>query len=231
MSPAIVRQTSVRGMTTIEVDEVRDGGRLARVAREWWPVPIFIAGAVVAQVWLLTSRYQVGGHAAEHLGSASAPFLAAAMLAILFWATPSARRQADVILAAAAWFAANMAVMLGNVRVVDDLVEAGHGHTPTGAVPDIADHSLANSSIWFAVAAAVVLVASCRWRRHVGNIAAVGAGAAMFFPPWIIPGAGVVVLTVVRCVARGKQLRGRRVRALHHSPPAPSAVTIGVSEN
>jgi hypothetical protein len=199
-------------MTTIEVREARHGRRFARVASEWWPVPAFIAGAVAAQVLLLTSRYQVGGHAAEHLGSASAPFLAAAMLAILFWVTPGARRQIDVILAAAAWFAANVVVMVGNVRVVDDLVDAGHGHTPTNAVPDIADHSLANSSIWYAVAAALVLVGSTRWRRHVGNIAAVGAGAAMFFPPWIIPGAGVLVLTIVRCVARGKELRGLRVR-------------------
>jgi hypothetical protein len=199
-------------MTTIEVREARHERRFARVAREWWPVPAFIAGAVAAEVLLLTSRYQVGGHAAEHLGSASAPFLAAAMLAILFWVTPGARRQIDVILAAAAWFAANVVVMVGNVRVVDDLVDAGHGHTPTNAVPDIADHSLANSSIWYAVAAALVLVASTRWRRHVGNIAAVGAGAAMIFPPWIIPGAGVLVLTIVRCVARGKELRGLRVR-------------------
>jgi hypothetical protein len=34
----------------------------------------------------------------------------------------------------------------------------------------------------------------------------------MIFPPWIIPGAGVLVLTIVRCVARGKELRGLRVR-------------------
>jgi hypothetical protein len=32
----------------------------------------------------------------------------------------------------------------------------------------------------------------------------------MIFPPWIIPGAGVLVLTIVRCVARGKELRARR---------------------
>ena len=199
-------------MTTIEIGDVREGRRFGRVVREWWPVPVFIAGAVVAQVLLLTSRYHVGGHAAEHVGSASAPFLAAAMLAILFWATPGARRQVDVILAAAAWLAATVVVMVGNVRVVDDLLDAGHGHTPTSVVPDIADHALANSSIWYAVAAALVLVASTRWRRHIGNIAAVGAGAAMIFPPWIIPGAGVLVLTIVRCVARGKELRGRPVR-------------------
>ena len=135
VSPASVRQPSVVGMTTIEIGDVREGRRFGRVVREWWPVPVFIAGAVVAQVLLLTSRYHVGGHAAEHVGSASAPFLAAAMLAILFWATPGARRQVDVILSAAAWLAATVVVMVGNVRVVDDLLDAGHGHTPTSVVP------------------------------------------------------------------------------------------------
>ena len=32
----------------------------------------------------------------------------------------------------------------------------------------------------------------------------------MIFPPWIIPGAGVLVLTIVRCVARGKECSGAR---------------------
>ena len=42
-----------------------------------------MALAVVAQQVLLSSRYHVGGHAGEHLGSASAPFMAAAVLAVL----------------------------------------------------------------------------------------------------------------------------------------------------
>ena len=81
-------------------------------------------------------------------------------------------------------------------------------------MPDIADHSLANSSIWYALVAALVLVVSFRRRRHIGDVAAIGASAAMIFPPWIIPGAGVVVLTIVRCVARSKELR-----ALHAHVP------------
>jgi len=198
-------------MTTIEVGEVRHGWWLVRVVRVWWPVPAFIAASVVAQELLLTSRYQVGGHAAGHLQSASAPFLAGAMLATLFWATPRARGEVDVLLAAAAWFTATVVVMVGNVRVVDDLLDAGYGHTPTSAVPDIADHSLANWAMWCAVAAALVLVAAIRWRGHIGNTAAAGATAAMIFPPWFIPGAGVLVLTIVRCAARSKERR---------SPPA-----------
>ena len=174
----------------------------------WWPVPTFIAVSVVVQTRFV-SRYDVGGHAAEHLGSASAPFMAAATISILFWATPQARRQIDVMLAAAAWFAMTVVVMIGNLRVVDDLVKAGYGFTPTSTVPDVADHSLANSSIWWAVAVALVLVAAFRWRHHIGDAATAGACVAMIFPPWMIPGAGVLVLTVVRCVAHGRARRGR----------------------
>ena len=179
--------------------------RFARAVRRWWPVPAFVAGAVLAQQVVLTSRYDVGGHAAEHLGSASAPFMAAAVLALLFWATPSARRQLDLVLAAVTWFATTLLVLAGNLRVVDDLIGAGYSHTPTGAVPDIADHALANSSVGYAVVAALMLVASFRWRRHIGNVATGGAIMAMVFPPWIIPGAGVVVLTIIRCVANSKE--------------------------
>ena len=166
-------------------------------------MPVFVVGALLAQRVLLSSRYDVGGHAAEHLASASAPFMAAAVLAILLWATPPARRQIDVLVAGAAWFTTTVVVMVGNLRVIDDLVAAGYSHTPTDSVPDVADHALANSSIWFAVVAALVLVASFRWRRHIGNRAAIGAAiVTVLFPPWIIPGAGVIVLTIVRCVAR-----------------------------
>jgi hypothetical protein len=131
--------------------------------------------------------------------------MAAAVLIILLWATPPARRQADVLVAAASWFGTTVLVMLGNLRVVDDLIAAGYSHTPTDSVPDVADHALANSSVWYAVGAALVLVALFRRRGHIGNRATLGAVAATaIIPPWMIPGAGVIVLTIVRCVARGR---------------------------
>ena len=183
-----------------------DWERFGRVVREWWPVPVFLAGGVLAQQVLLSSRYDVGGHAGEHLGSASAPFMAAAVVAILLWATPRARRQLDVLVAIALWFGTTVLVMVGNLRVIDDLIAAGYSQTPTDSVPDVADHALANSSIWYAVVAALVLVASFRWRRHIGNRAAIGAAiVTVLFPPWIIPGAGVIVLAVVRCVAHKRE--------------------------
>ena len=133
--------------------------------------------------------------------------MAATVVAILLWATPRARRQVDVLVAAAAWFSTTVLVTLGNLRVIEDLVAAGYSHTPTDSVPDVADHTLANSSIWYAVAAALVLVASFRWRRHIGNPrSAIGAAiATVLFPPWVIPGAGVIVLAIVRCVARRRE--------------------------
>ena len=58
---------------------------------------------------------------AEHLVGATAPFMAAAVVSILFWATPRARRQIDLLAVAGLWFATTLLVMLGNLRVVDDL--------------------------------------------------------------------------------------------------------------
>lgn len=196
------------GMTDIEAPPTTTHRtRFVQVVSHWWPVPAFIAISLVVQMRFM-SRYDVGGHAAEHLGSVSAPFMAAAVIGILFWATPQALRQVDVVLATAAWFAMTVVVMIGNLRVVDDLVQAGYGFTPTSTVPDIADHSLANSSIWWAVVAALALVAAFRRRHHIGDAATVGACVAMIFPPWMIPGAGVIVLTIVRSVGHGRERRG-----------------------
>ena len=66
---------------------------------------------MLLQQVLLSSRYDVGGHAAEHLAGASAPFMAAAVLFLLFWATPRACRQADVLVATAVWFATTLLVI------------------------------------------------------------------------------------------------------------------------
>jgi hypothetical protein len=171
-------------MTHIDVAAGRSSPRLASVVRGWWPVPALIAAALMAQQLLLGGRYEVGGHAAEHLAGASAPFMAAAVVSILVWATPEARRQVHLIGAAALWFATTLLVMVGNLRVVDDLVAAGYSHTPTDSVPDVADHSLANASVWYAEVAALVLIAAWRSRRHIGNRATIGAVVAtVIIPP------------------------------------------------
>jgi hypothetical protein len=86
-------------------------------------------------------------------------------------------------------------------------VDAGLGHAPTEGLPDVADHGLANLAPWLAVVAAVAM-ASVLWRRgHVSLRVALGAGLlSVVFPPWIIPGAGVVVLVVARCIAKARSL-------------------------
>jgi hypothetical protein len=196
-------------MTNIDLTAGNRAPRLTHVVRVLWPVPALIAAALIAQQLLVTSRYDVGGHAAEHLTGASAPFMAAAILFTLFWTTPLARHQADLLVIGGVWFATTVLVMLGNLRVVDDLLAAGYSHTATGSVPDVADHSLANSSVWYAAVAALVLVATWRRRRHIGNRSAIGAVVAtVVIPPWIIPGAGVIVLAIVRVVqcSRGAEL-------------------------
>ncbi len=201
------------------------------VVRCWLPLPMIVGGSLVAQHLVLTSRYDVGGHAAGHLAGASAPFMAAAVVCILVWSTASARREADVLAAASAWLGACVLVLLGNLRVIDDLVAAGYARTPTSVVPDVADHSLANSSVWLAEIAALVLVFAWHRRHHAGG----GVTAAAFVftvvvPPWIIPGAGVIILAaaaVVACAAGDHRwsLSGRSVSG--RKPGGRGSVLVG----
>jgi hypothetical protein len=181
---------------------------LAAVARRWWPVPVVLASSIMLQKLLFESRYEVSGHAAEHLSSATAPFLSSALVAILLWTTPTGRRQPDVLVACVSWFAATVLVLVGNVRVVDALVDAGLGHAPTEGLPDVADHGLANLAPWLAAVAAVAM-AGVFWRRgQVSRRVAIGSGLlSVVFPPWIIPGAGVLVLVVARGIAFERSAR------------------------
>ncbi len=148
---------------------------LGAVARRWWPVPVMLASSIVVQKVLFESRYEVSGHAAGHLTSATAPFGALAFAAILLWTTPTGRRQPDVLIACLAWVAATVLVLVGNVRVVDALVDAGLGSAPTDDLPDVANHGLANLAPWVAVVAAVAM-AGVLWRRgHVSRRVAIGS--------------------------------------------------------
>lgn len=168
-----------------------------------------LATSIGIQKVFFESRYDVSGHAAEHLTSATAPFVAAAIVAILVWTTSVVRRQPEVVVACLAWLAAAVLVLIGNVRVVDDLIEAGLAHAPTEGLPDVADHGLADLAPWLGVAAAV-LMAITLWRRGlVSSPVAIGSMVlSVVFPPWIIPGAGVVVLVFARAVAYGRSGTG-----------------------
>jgi hypothetical protein len=75
-----------------------DGERSAVIhVRRWWPVPVLLATSLVVQKALFESRFDVSGHAAEHLSSATAAFPAFALVAILLYVTPPARRQPLVL--------------------------------------------------------------------------------------------------------------------------------------
>jgi len=174
--------------------------------RRWWPVPVLLATSLVVQKAFFESRYDVSGHAAEHLSSASVAFLAFALVAILLYVTPQGRRQPLVLVTSASWLVSTVLVLVGNVRVVDALVRAGMGDTPTSQlfVTDTIDsaHDLANLAPWLGVLTALALT-GVLWRyRHVSGRVAIGATVlSLIVPPWIFPGAGVLVLTIARCIA------------------------------
>jgi len=176
------------------------------LVRRWWPIAALLAGSVVVQKAFFESRYDVAGHAAGHLSSASAPFFGFAVIATLLFVTPPARRQVPVLISCAGWLAATVLVMVGNVRVVDALVRAGQGRTPTDALVENGNvesaHDLANVAPFVAVAAALALVGALFLYRHISRRLAIGAAVlSAVFPPWIIPGAGVLVVTIARCAS------------------------------
>lgn len=187
--------------------------------RRWWPVVAMLLVAVVVQNAAL-GRYDVSGHANEHLGSASVPFLATALMGTLLYLTPGARRQVPVLLGAAAWVAGTVVVAVGNVRVVDVLIATGHADTPTPALPDNeaieAAHGLANAAPWWTVAASLALIGALAWKRHLpARTAAAAAVLTVIFPPWIVPGFGVIIAVA----SRGRAFH----RAATRADPGPTS--------
>jgi hypothetical protein len=195
--------------------------------RHWWPVPALLATAIVTQQIYLHDRYDVSGHAAEHLNSATVMFPAFALIAILLFVTPSARRQPLVLVACAVWLGSTVLVFIGNIRVVDTLVRNGLADVSTSDLvmtDAIASaHDLADAAPWLGVVSALAVIGAL-WRlQHVSGRVATGATMlSVIFPPWIFPGLGVVVVTVARCIARHRFV-SRRNRAGERQP----ATTVG----
>ena len=178
----------------------------AIIVRRWWPVAALLAISLVVQKALIESRYDVSGHAAEHLSSATVAFPAFAVVATLLYATPRARRQPLVLVSSAIWLASTILVLVGNIRVVDTLVRAGMADTPTSQLVGNATidraHDLANIAPWLGVLTAIALTGAL-WRHRdiTGRVAVSAVVLSVVFPPWIFPGAGVLVVTVARCIA------------------------------
>jgi hypothetical protein len=179
--------------------------------RRWWPIVAFIAVAIALQTILLRD-YDAHGHAADHLGSAQVVFFGSALIAIILWVSPSARRYPDVWIACGAWIAALVGVAIGNLRVVDaiggaDWTDEQADTLGAGLRGFESGHDLAEISSWFGVAVSIVLVIVLLLRGQIGRGVAIGAVlVSLFFPPWIIPGAGVLVLAIALCVARSRKL-------------------------
>jgi hypothetical protein len=162
------------------------------LVRRWWPIIAFVAAALALQAILLR-EYDAHGHAAAHLSSAKVVIFGSALIAIVLWSTPSARRYPDVWIACGAWIAALVGVAIGNLRVVDaiggadwtdeqaDVLGAGLRGFESG-------HDLSEISSWLGVAAAIGAVV-----------------LSLVFPRWIIPGAGVLIVAVALCIARGRR--------------------------
>lgn len=191
--------------------------------QRWWPLPAVIAIALVAQQVTYSGRYDVGGHASEHLGSGAFVYLAAAVAVLLLWLAPAARRSPIVLLGLAAWLVAGVAIAIGNVEVVDALIDSGQATTSGDLVRDSETvdqaHDLANTAPLYAVAAAMLVTFGL---HRVGTaskrLASIAAVLNVLIPYWIIPGFGLVVITIAQIVQRERSARG--------TPPAVIATLV-----
>jgi hypothetical protein len=184
-------------------------------ARRWWPIPAALGLSLLVQTVAYTGRYDVSGHAAGHLSSGTFVFLAIVVAGVLLWTTPAARRSPFVLVGLAVWVGAGVAIAIGNVRVVDALIDAGQATTPTESLvqsPVLSDsHWLANTAPYFAVAGAFVVVLGMYLVRCASaRVAGVAAVVNVLVPPWILPGFGVVLIAITRIVAVEKAARSTR---------------------
>jgi hypothetical protein len=189
--------------------------RLLALLRRWWPIPAILIVSLVVQKTLFESRYDVSGHAAGHLGSSTAIFFAVAIVLILLWVLDRDRLRPSILGGCIVWLAGLVGVLVGNVRVVDAIGTNNWSFEEAdllgGARPGYdSGHDLAQVSSFVAVAGAWLLIASV-WRAGAvsGRVAIVCAALSIVIPPWIFPGAGVVVLTfaVVRSRQRAHDLK------------------------
>lgn len=191
--------------------------------RRWWPLALGAALSIVIQRVGYTGRYDVSGHAAEHLDSGSFVFLAMVVAGVLLWTTPAARRSPFVLVGLAAWLGAGVAIAIGNARVVEALIDAGQATTSTESLVEsstVSDsHWLANTAPLVAVAGAFVVVLGMYLVRATSaRLAGVAAVLNVLVPYWIVPGFGVVLVAITRIVAVEKAARATGVGYAEATP-------------
>jgi hypothetical protein len=195
--------------------------------RSWWPIPALLLLSLVVQKTLFESRFDASGHAAGHLSSSTTIFFATPLVVILLWVLGADRVRPSILAGCVVWLAGLAGVLLGNVRVVDAIgssdwtIEEADRLGP--ARPGFGSgHDLAQWSSFVAVAGALLLIAAV-WRRGAvsGRIAIVSAALSVLFPPWIFPGAGVVVLTFAVVLRRQRELDGTRPSVAQVGSPGP----------
>ena len=191
-------------------------GRVLAFLRRWWPVAAFLVPVLVAQtVW--SSRYDLAGHAADHLQSATPVFPMAFLSAVLLWALPSRGRRDPLLwLLVAAAIACCLVVLAGNVRVIDAIGGANWNDAQASQLGPTrpgfeSGHDLAELGGWGAVLA-TMLVAGLLWLRGLvsARVAVAAAVVSLVFPYFIAPGAGVVVLMISVAVTRLRRLAQSR---------------------
>jgi hypothetical protein len=192
--------------------------RIIDFLRTWWPVAAFLLPVLVVEtVW--SARYDVAGHAADHLQSATPVFPMVFLSAVLFWALPGrGRRDLLLWLLVAAAIASCLMVMVGNVRVIDAIGGATWNDTQASQLGPTrpgfeSGHDLAELGAWGAVLA-TMLLAGLLWLRRLvsAKVAVAAAAVSLVFPHFIAPGAGMVVLAVSAAVMRFRDLRLARGR-------------------
>src|SRR5215203_1494197 len=188
-------------------------GRVLGFLRRWWPVAAFLVPVLVAQtVW--SSRYDLAGHAADHLQSATPVFPMVFLSAVLLWALPGRGRRDPVLwLLLATAIASCLVVLAGNVRVIDAIGAATWNDAQASQLGPTrpgfeSGHDLAELGTWGAVLA-TMLAAGLLWLRGlVSARVAVAAGlVSLVSLHFIAPGAGLVVSVAVERSRRLAQSR------------------------
>jgi UPF0716 family protein affecting phage T7 exclusion len=178
------------------------------------PLLAALVALIAVQLWW-SRGYSTSGHAAEHLSSATLMFGMAFVLSAIVWALPGRVRDRPGLWVLLAFVAVAAAVNAqGNLQVVEaigdedwsledvdvfgptrDGFEEGHDRAEQGGLAGV-------------VAAGAVIVWLGARRVISGRLCIGGVVACLFFPYWLFPGFGLVVVAgflVVRRVRRERE--------------------------